>query len=149
MANNKIAFGLCEQHNIKLPKDATPRDAWEALKERGIVAGDDSSAKSSSIVPGRDKSPYKEQANNKHKERQSTVQLRCASLPTLHLPTREYAHVMSELATNLNAKQRKQPIVRKAIGDYIYVAENKGFGYYRIISKQPIIPNFFDDYEEG
>ena len=32
MKNNKIAFGLCEQHNIELPKDAAPRDAWEALK---------------------------------------------------------------------------------------------------------------------
>ena len=62
MANNKIAFGLCEQHNIKLPKDATPRDTWEALKERGIVAGDDSSAKSSSIVPGKHESPNLEQS---------------------------------------------------------------------------------------
>ena len=62
MANNKIAFGLCEQHNIKLPKDATPRDAWEALKERGIVAGDDSNAKSSSIIPGKDEAPNLEQS---------------------------------------------------------------------------------------
>ena len=45
MANNKIAFGLCEQHNIKLPKNATPRDAWEALKKHGIDAGEHNNEK--------------------------------------------------------------------------------------------------------
>ena len=56
MADNRIAFGLCKQHNITLPKGATPHDAWEALKENNIVAGDDSSAKSSSIIPNKGKS---------------------------------------------------------------------------------------------
>lgn len=56
MANNKIAFGLCEQHNIKLPKDATPRDAWEALKKHGIDAGEHNSGK---YYPTNSLEPYK------------------------------------------------------------------------------------------
>ena len=31
MANNRLPFGLCKQYGIKLPKNATPKDAWEAL----------------------------------------------------------------------------------------------------------------------
>lgn len=37
MANNRLAFGLCKEHGIKLPVGATPKDAWEALKEKGIT----------------------------------------------------------------------------------------------------------------
>ena len=33
MASNKIAFGLCKKYKIKLPKEATPKDAWEALNK--------------------------------------------------------------------------------------------------------------------
>ena len=33
MANSKIAFGLCKKYNIELPKNATPKDAWEALNK--------------------------------------------------------------------------------------------------------------------
>ena len=36
-SNQQIAFGLCEREGIKLPKGATPREAWEALKEKGIT----------------------------------------------------------------------------------------------------------------
>lgn len=32
----RLPFGLCDKHNIKLPKSATPRDAWDALKGKGI-----------------------------------------------------------------------------------------------------------------
>ena len=60
------------------------------------------------------------------------------SLKTIILPKQEYAHVMSELATNMSKAQRQQPIVKKAIGDYIYTVENNGFGDYRIIGKKPI-----------
>lgn len=37
MANNKLPFGLCKKFNIDLPSNATPKDAWEALKKRGIT----------------------------------------------------------------------------------------------------------------
>ena len=57
---------------------------------------------------------------------------------TILLPKREYAHVMSELATNMTAEQRKQKVVHKAIGEYIYTVENNGFGNYRVIGKKPI-----------
>ncbi len=36
MANNRLPFGLCKKYGIDLPDDATPKDAWDALKENGI-----------------------------------------------------------------------------------------------------------------
>ena len=57
---------------------------------------------------------------------------------TIILPKQEYAHVMSELNTNLSKEQRQQPVVSKAIGKYVYVVENNGFDEYRIIGKFPI-----------
>ena len=60
------------------------------------------------------------------------------SIKTIILPKQEYAHIMSEFATNMSKEQRQQPIVSKAIGDYIYTIENNGFGNYRVIGKIPI-----------
>lgn len=37
MANNRIAYGLCKEYGIDLPKDATPSDAWKALEDKGIT----------------------------------------------------------------------------------------------------------------
>lgn len=37
MPNNKLPFGLCKNRGISLPEKATPRDAWNALKEHGIT----------------------------------------------------------------------------------------------------------------
>ena len=59
MANNKIAFGLCKQYNIELPKGATPHDAWEALKKRGIAYGDDG-GRSGTLIPNAAKPPTPE-----------------------------------------------------------------------------------------
>ena len=40
-ASSRLAFGLCKKYGIKLPKGATPQDAWEALKkETGKTAQD-------------------------------------------------------------------------------------------------------------
>ena len=58
--------------------------------------------------------------------------------PTITLPKQEYAHVMSELATHMTAKQRNQRVVTKAIGKYFYTIENNGFGNYRVIGKEAI-----------
>lgn len=33
-ASQRLAFGLCKKYGIDLPKGATPKDAWEALKEK-------------------------------------------------------------------------------------------------------------------
>lgn len=60
------------------------------------------------------------------------------SIPTVHLPKEEYAHVMSELNTHISDEQRAQFIVAKAIGNYVYTIENYGFNEYRIIGKKKI-----------
>ena len=58
--------------------------------------------------------------------------------PTVFLPKKEYAHVMSELETHITLEQRRKKVFRKAIGDYIYTVENNGAGNYRIIGKRKI-----------
>lgn len=67
---------------------------------------------------------------------------------TVELPKQEYAHVMSELATHLTAAQRKQKVVTKAIGNYIYTIENNGFGNYRVIGKVAIDKDIHDWWED-
>lgn len=57
---------------------------------------------------------------------------------TVFLPKDEYAHVMSEIATNLTEEQSKRRVFKKLIGDYVYTVENNGFGNYRIIGKELI-----------
>ena len=37
----KLPFGLCKKYGIDLPDDATPRDAWDALKGIGISVKDE------------------------------------------------------------------------------------------------------------
>jgi hypothetical protein len=64
------------------------------------------------------------------------IDISSASLPTVTLPKKEYAHVMSEIATNLTAEQKQKSVFEKSIGKYIYTVENKGFGEYRIIGKK-------------
>ena len=34
--NTGLPFGLCAKYGIVLPRNATPREAWNALKHRGI-----------------------------------------------------------------------------------------------------------------
>ena len=57
---------------------------------------------------------------------------------TIILPRQEYAHVMSEIATNISEGQKNKKVFKKPIGDYIYTVENNGFGNYRIIGKAKI-----------
>jgi predicted transcriptional regulator YdeE len=57
---------------------------------------------------------------------------------TIILPREEYAHVMSEIATNLTETQASKKVFTKAIGDYKYTVENNGFGNYRVIGKKLI-----------
>ena len=35
VGNTRLPFGLCAKYHISLPSDATPRDAWNALR-RGV-----------------------------------------------------------------------------------------------------------------
>ena len=55
----------------------------------------------------------------------------------IRLDKQEYVHVVSELNTNLTKAERKK-ILSRAIGNHIYVFENKGFDNYRFIEKMPI-----------
>lgn len=57
---------------------------------------------------------------------------------TIILPKDEYAHVMSELNTNLTKEQLKMSVVTKPIGKYLYTVEVNGFNEYRIIDKKKI-----------
>ena len=55
------------------------------------------------------------------------------------LPKDEYAHVMSEIATNLNEHDKNSTIINKRIGNYLYTAiNNDEFGDYTIIGKVKI-----------
>ena len=57
---------------------------------------------------------------------------------TIILPPDEYAHVMSEINTNITKEQLKRKVVSKNIGDYVYTFECLGFDKYRIINKVKI-----------
>ena len=54
------------------------------------------------------------------------------------LPKDEYAHVMSELNTNMTDEDKKHAVVTKPIGNYYYTVINKGFDNYTIIGKDEI-----------
>ena len=64
--------------------------------------------------------------------------LKPSDFETIILPTKEYAHVMSEINTNITEEQLKQRVVSKNIGDYVYTFECFGFDKYRIIGKEKI-----------
>lgn len=61
--------------------------------------------------------------------------LSASSLPTVKLPVKEYAHVMSEIATHITEEQRKQSAFTKNIGQYTYHIENNHDNTYRIVGK--------------
>lgn len=54
------------------------------------------------------------------------------------LPSNEYAHVMSELNTNLTADDFRRGVVTKAIGNHRYTVVIHGFGEYTIIKKEAL-----------
>jgi hypothetical protein len=53
----------------------------------------------------------------------------------IQLPRDEYAHIMSELNTNLSEEDRKHAIITKTIGSYEYTFINKGFNDYIFVKK--------------
>lgn len=55
---------------------------------------------------------------------------------TIQLTPKEYAHVMSEIATWATEQQLNQNVFQKCIGNYIYTVENNGFGNFRIINRR-------------
>lgn len=55
------------------------------------------------------------------------------------LPKDEYAHVISEINTNLPDEKRKRGVVSHIVGNYTYTFINYGFNDYVIVKKLPII----------
>lgn len=76
--------------------------------------------------------------SGKVEKSQRSDKIRKRTRKEVQLPKDEYAKVMSELNTNLTKEQRKKKSITKAIGNYIYKIENKGFNNYRIVSKREI-----------
>lgn len=52
------------------------------------------------------------------------------------LSKREYAKVMSEIASHLTEEQSNSEVFIKRIGNYIYTIRNNGFGEYIVIKKE-------------
>ncbi|MBM6985416.1 MAG: DUF1073 domain-containing protein [Acidaminococcaceae bacterium] len=57
---------------------------------------------------------------------------------TIRLSKQEYARIVSELNTNLSKEERKEKILFKGIGNYVYVIINKGFNDYQIIGREEL-----------
>lgn len=53
----------------------------------------------------------------------------------IRLPAKEYAHVMSEINTNLSKEKKQKKMFHQAIGNYIYLVKNNGFANYKILGK--------------
>lgn len=59
--------------------------------------------------------------------------------PTILLPKKEYAHVMSELHTHITDEERlSYKIIIKHIGKYRYMFENNFDDSYRVIGKNKL-----------
>ena len=127
MADNRIAFGLCKKFKIDLPDDATPKDAWQALKKLGI----------SNLKTPKDTVVDPEEVIKKY----DSVNTRMFSeLPTIRLSKKEYAMVMHEIATNMPRKDYSKQAVVRHIRNHSYFVEILGFGEYRVIGKWLIKP---------
>ena len=66
------------------------------------------------------------------------MNLNSSALKTVLLPKREYAKIMSEVATHISDAQRKQPIFQKAVGNILYTLENGFNGTYRVVDRRRI-----------
>jgi hypothetical protein len=60
------------------------------------------------------------------------------SLKTVKVSKQEYAHVMSELVSNITDEQKTHTIIQKAIGNYMYSFENNFDDTYRLVKKKKI-----------
>lgn len=85
----------------------------------------------------------KEQLAKSHKSDKLNLNLqlfakRAKSKPTIMLGIKEYAHVMSELVSNITPEEKTHTIITKPIGDYVYSFENHFDDTYRVIGKKRI-----------
>lgn len=70
-------------------------------------------------------------------------------LPTIYLEKKEYAHVMGEINTWYDFKNKKKRIMHRAIGNYVYTFENRGYNEYRFIGRDEIESEFDDEWSES
>ena len=63
---------------------------------------------------------------------------RSKDVKTPRISPKEYAHVMSELRTNITKEQKQKPTFPKDIGNYTYMFENHFDDTYRIIGRKKI-----------
>lgn len=123
MANNRLPFGLCKKYHISLPNDATPKDAWEALKANGI---DYFEEEESEVLNPQDFFGKVDFEEPKHITRHAT----------LLLPTREYNNVIAATSAAIKGKNVKNEVVDVYTSNYLYYVEVTEFGIYRIIYKK-------------
>ena len=86
----------------------------------------------------------KPSSTKKPRRSESDVQYRGKSISSYRikrLSKKEYAHVMSELMTNITSAQKKFPIITKPIGSYTYTFVNNFDDTYDVIGKQLIKTN--------
>lgn len=125
MANNKLPFGLCKKYHIPLPDDATPKDAWEALKKNGIEYFEQ---KESEIL-----NPADFLGDDEYSD---TPKL--TDEPTQILPSKEYHKVISLVSKKIAGKNAIGSIITIRSSNFRYTVEIHEFGVYRIIGKERI-----------
>lgn len=59
-------------------------------------------------------------------------------IPTIQLERKEYGKVVHEINTWYKREYVRKKIISKAINDYIYTFENKGYNNYRFIGKDNV-----------
>lgn len=140
--------------NVKI-SDYASKDVDEFLAEAFTQAklSDNPSPYSKQVLDIVDKYFKKEPLENSRKSSTIKTNLQLfaydsSKYKTIKLDKKEYAYVMSELNTHLSDEQRKQRVVKKAIGNYNYTIENNGFDNYRIIGKQAIDAEVMEWWEE-
>lgn len=118
-------------------------DKWRTVGGRRILIKDGQSLEDAMRASGKFKNPKAKESSAEDKDCLTPVE-------EIRLPKNEYAHIMSEIATNLTKEQTSKRIFSKAIGDYIYTIENNGFGAFKIIGKTPIgSEKYGEDHDES
>ena len=125
MADNRLAFGLCKKYHISLPDNATPRDAWEALKKNGIEYFEE---KESEVLDLQNYIDITDLEKQKH----------YTSKKTVLLPKAEYMRVCREISKNYYPKMKEEKKIIFRSGRFAYHVEVYEFGDYRIIGKRKL-----------
>lgn len=122
--NTGLPFGLCKKFGVPLSKDATPREAWEALKGVGITPEQGYEMAKKGV----------ENVTNEEIERLKKIYTTTEE-PTTHVPEekpkrKSYSEFMKEM---------RDKDMRKFFGDDIHYVSNKYFTFKRVIDKDNIL----------